>query len=136
MPLEVTLIIVVVGISATVLLVHLMGWSQKRHIAGLKDAQAIWDDFYPEETIRDILESDDETVALLTLESGATGLIWALGDEAVVRLLRDRKPVEETATGLCIRLGEFTATRVDVPLADPAERSHWTAILTGQKEAA
>ena len=136
MPLHITLIIVVFGISGTVLLVHLIGWTRSRHIQGLSDARAIWDDFFPEEAIISVLESDDECAALLTLESGAHGLIWSLGDEPVVRLLHDPKPAMETSTGLRIRLAEFSAPYVDVHLANPADRARWTAILTQSKEAA
>ncbi len=136
MPLEITLLIVIAGISATVALVHLMGWSGTRQFGAPEDIRAIWADFYPDETIGDFLVSDDRCAVLLTLAGGGIGLIWAFGDEAVVRRLHDPRPVEETETGLCIRLGDFTAPKLHIRLVDPADRNRWAAILAGRKEAA
>ena len=136
MPLHITLIIVAFGISGTVLLVHLMGWTKTRQIGELGDASAIWNDFFPDETIASILKSDDEAVALLTLDSGALGLIWSLGDEPVVRVLRNPTPIAETAKGLRIRLAEFAAPHVDIRLSDPSDRTRWAAILSQTKEVA
>ena len=134
MPLHIILPIVIFGIAGIVLLVHLTGGTVTRRIADLADAQKLWAGDFPDEVLSDLRIDDPGRVALVQLQDGRQGILWAFGGDAVVRHLIAPPEVAETDTGLTLRLRDYTAPAIRVTLADKNDRAAWRAALNKPKE--
>ncbi|MCE8537826.1 hypothetical protein KBY27_10175 [Ruegeria pomeroyi] len=121
MPLEILLILVIGGISAIAIVLHLTGRSE-RAILRPETLQAAWLRHFPEDHVMGTLLAHDCHAALVETQSGP-GLIWALGADTVGRHLRDYE-IDEVSGGLTITFHDFTAPRVTLKL-DPDETPIW-----------
>ena len=130
MPLELLLILVVGGIAAIALLLHLTGRSKLKL---LNDAQArqAWLRQFPESPIADLTLAKDGHAALIrTAQEGAPlGLVWSFGADTVARFLEDAT-LGSCKQGLELRLADFAAPTVQLHLA-PAEATLWQALIEG-----
>ena len=136
MALWLTLLIVIAGISGIVLLVHMLGGS---HLARL-DSQAgvlqMWQSEQPDHKAIGALLEPSAQAALIDLEAGGTGLLWAVGDTVAGRVLTAGSLAENAET-LRITLPDFTAPQVEVTIAEPIVRRIWAETLkTVLKESA
>jgi hypothetical protein len=86
-------------------------------------------DAYPDTSPREVIISKQGDSALVLLE-GAVGLLWALGDDAVARVMRKNfvRTIAETPKGLSLVLNDFDAPRVALSL-DTDEARNWRAAL-------
>jgi len=93
MPLNVLLIIIVGGIAAIALLLHLLGKSRLA-VLTQEDARSAWHRHFPDDEILDLTVAHDGHAALVQTSQGP-GLLWSFGADTVARHLRDFDLLEE-----------------------------------------
>ncbi|MCV2888072.1 hypothetical protein [Ruegeria aquimaris] len=126
MPLEILLILVIGGISAIAVILHLTGRSH-RAVLLPEDARAAWHRHFPDDMILGIAVARDGHAALIETEQGP-GLLWSFGADTVGRHLRDFD-VMDHPHGLRVLFHDFTAPQVTLHLS-PDERRDWQARMT------
>ncbi len=125
MPLEILLVLVVGGIAAITLLLHLSGRSQRR-VLTRETALADWQRHFPDDVVIDVTVSHDAHAALVRTETGP-GLLWSFGADTVARHLLDFDWIEQQA-GFEFQFHDFTTPRVVIRL-DEIERQHWQNLM-------
>jgi hypothetical protein len=125
MPLNVLLILVVVGITVTGLLLHVLGKS-RRLLLTTEDARSAWHRHFPEDEIHTVTVTQDQHAALVQTTQSA-GLLWAFGADTVGRHLLDFDLIEKP-DGLTVIFHDFTAPRVYLQLS-PTERPRWQEMM-------
>jgi len=126
MPLNVLLIIIVGGIAAIALLLHLLGKSRLA-VLTQEDARSAWHRHFPDDEILDLTVAHDGHAALVQTSQGP-GLLWSFGADTVARHLRDFDLLEEPGQ-LAVIFHDFTAPRAALHLSD-AERPLWQKMMT------
>ncbi|MCB1394773.1 MAG: hypothetical protein KDJ98_02085 [Rhodobacteraceae bacterium] len=121
MPLEILVVLVVGGISAIAVSLHLLGHSA-RCVMDEAAARAAWLRQFPGQEVQSVTLAADGHAALVETSAGR-GLVWAMGAATTARPLAGAVP-QATGKGLRIRLRDYTAPGVTVTLA-PAERAIW-----------
>lgn len=121
MPLDILLILVVVGIASIAVMLHLSGKSKRARLTA-DSARTAWVRHFPDDRVSAVLAAQDGHAALVTTSVGL-GLIWSFGADTVARHL-EQVSLEDTAKGLRFRFDDFTAPSVRVTLA-PDERQLW-----------
>lgn len=128
MPLEILLVLVIGGISAIAILLHLSGRSDRRVMLP-EDARAQWHRHFPDDIIVDVTVSHDGHAAIIRTEQGP-GLLWSLGADTVGRHLLDYDLIEQT-DGFRVMFHDFTAPQVTLHLS-PDEQRRWKNMLSKQ----
>jgi len=128
MSLWITLIIVVVGIAGIVALVHFTGGSARVRLESKAEVLAMWANEFPDAPATGALLEPSGFAALIDLEDGGTGLLWAMGDEAVGRVLK-AGILEERGGVLRVELPDITAPHVDIEISDKMVRRIWAETL-------
>lgn len=128
MSLWATLLIVVIGISGIVALVHFTGGSKRVALDRKTDVLAMWANEFPDHPATGALLEPSGGAALIDLEDGGTGLLWAFGDEAVGRVL-NTGALEQHGDVLRVQLPDFTAPHVDINIPEPMVRRIWAETL-------
>lgn len=131
MPLTLLLPIVILGIAGIFLLIRALNPTPDLTFTDPAMAQALWDHQNPDAAAQAVHITPGGRHVLIETAAGA-GLLWSFGADPVTRTFDTAPEVAETATGLTLTTHDFTAPRIAIPLADPASRAKWTAILTGQ----
>lgn len=128
MPLELLLILVIGGIAAIAVLLHLSGRSQERL---LDDAEArrAWHRQFPESRIAEQIVAQSGHAALIrdTDASAPLGLVWSFGADTVARTLQD-VTLHQTPNGLSIRFADYSAPHVRLQLT-ATETQRWQQII-------
>jgi len=125
MPLEILLALVIGGIGAVTLLLHMTGRSERTDLSD-DTAGLAWLRQFPEDDIHQVLISQDGHAALLRTSQGM-GLVWAFGADTVARPLADCS-LKETATGLRVSFHEFAAPSTRLTLTE-TERADWRLLM-------
>ncbi len=125
MPLTLLLALVIGGICAIVLILHLTGKSAQTMLTP-EDARTAWHRHFPNDVITDVLTARDAHAALVMTGQGP-GLLWSFGADTVARHLRDFDLIDRR-DGLRIDFHDFTAPQVRLRLDDD-ERDHWKHML-------
>ncbi|AVO37699.1 hypothetical protein [Pukyongiella litopenaei] len=128
MPLTLLLVLVIGGISAITLLLHLTGRSE-RVLLTAATARAGWLRQFPGDRVGEVTVARDGHAALVATPDGP-GLVWAFGSDTVARRL-DGCSAENTRRGLRLRLHDHTAPTVTLDLTG-AERHDWLERITRQ----
>lgn len=128
MPLEILLILVVVGIAAIAALLHLTGRSKQRNMNS-DDARAQWQRHFPDDRILDITLGHDGHAAIVETDRGP-GLLWAMGTDTVGRRLQEFDLAEE-ASGLRIVFHDFSAPKVTLKL-NKDETRLWQDLISSK----
>ena len=126
MPLQILLPLVVGGIAAIAVILHLLGLSRPRRFDGVDDAMRAWRREQPDRPPTGAYLAGDGRAALITLDAG-TGLVWCHGADTVARPLGGAR-ITETAQGLRINLPDFAAPEVRCRLARE-DREIWKKLL-------
>ncbi len=127
MPLEVLGPLVVVGIGAIVLLVHLLGWSKARKLDAAGAVAALASDFPDAEAGRVVL-GDDGASALVETGAGL-GVVRAVGVGTLTRVLGPgAAEARELTDGVAVAMADFGAPEVRVRLADAERRADALAL--------
>lgn len=111
MPLEILVIVVVVGVLLIVIAVRLSGTSRPFELADENDARAVFLSRFSEERPGECIVSADRKAAFLRLESGRTGLVAAFGSRYICRVVGpgDVKKIEQDGRGrTTVRFADFT----------------------------
>ncbi|WP_227285418.1 hypothetical protein [Boseongicola sp. H5] len=122
MPLPLLLALVIGGIAAIAILLHLLGCSRRLHFADDATIRREWARHFPDDTISATHVSDDGLSALVETDHGP-GLVWVMGADSTAHRLAGAT-VTETARGLRIELHDFGAPGLTVSLA-PDARALW-----------
>ncbi|PRY24303.1 hypothetical protein CLV78_103169 [Aliiruegeria haliotis] len=128
MPLEILLVLVVVGIVGIALLTHLSGRSISRRLSTPSDALAAWEREFPADPAWFATLAAGGHSALVEAQSGP-GIVWVMGLDTTARPLAGAR-VQQTADGLDVRFPDFGAPRLRVHLDETSDISAWSAILT------
>jgi len=128
MSLWVTLLIVAVGITGIVALVHFTGGSARARLEKKAEVLAMWQNECPDHPADNVLLEPSGFAALIDLESGGTGILWAIGDGVVGRVLEAGEFWQNNNT-LWIDLPDFTAPHIDVTIHEPMVRRIWSETL-------
>ncbi len=128
MSLWITLIIVTLGIAGIVALVHFTGGSARLRLESKAGVIAMWNNEFPDHPALGAMLEPSGFAALIDLENNGTGLLWAMGDEAVGRVL-GAGALEERGEVLRLELPDFTAPHVDVEIKDKMTRRIWAETL-------
>jgi len=125
MPLHILLILVVGGISAITLLLHLLGKSRLAFLT-TEDARGAWHRHFPDDDIRDVIVAQNGHAAFVQTAQGP-GLLWSFGADTVARHLRDFDLIE-APNHLQVMFHDFTAPRVTLHLSE-TERPRWQELM-------
>ncbi|HSO48521.1 MAG TPA: hypothetical protein VLQ68_11385 [Rhizobiaceae bacterium] len=131
MPLEFLAIMVAIGLALVIGAVHFSGLSRPARLADADQARARFLLDYPDEAIGEIVLGRDGNAAFISLSAGRIGLVHAMGDRFVTRILERRvvRAVEPDGSGaLVLKLDDFTLPKeraVFTNSADAAKVSHW-----------
>jgi len=128
MSLWVTLIIVVVGISGIVALVHFTGGSARARLESKAEVLAMWTTEFPDHPAIGALLEPSGFAALIDLEDNATGLLWAMGDGVAGRVLTTGS-FSQHGTELRVELPDNTAPHIDIEIEDKMVRRIWAETL-------
>ena len=108
------------AVAGLIYLVYLLGGSQRATLANEAEALARFQKDYPEWTGTDVRLSDDRHIALLpTSDADQIGLVFAVGDVFVARLVAidDIELTDDAAKPAIIHFHDFTAPDIEVPRA-------------------
>lgn len=110
MSLPLLVAIVVVGIALCVVAVHLTGGSRPATFAAVEDAARRFGEDFPDETIRTIRLTSDKRTAFLELDGNRTGIVQAIGDRFLTRIVTQQDISAATVERgiLSIRFKDFT----------------------------
>ena len=126
MPLSILLPLVVTGIVAITVLLHLMGLSQPATLANEAAAKKAWLLEFPDDPPNRVVLSHDHHAALVETEKGR-GVVWPMGADTTARYLNDAK-ISRTTKGLRIDLPDYTAPRIVLTLDDD-EANQWPRLM-------
>lgn len=128
MPLEILLILVVGGVAAIAVLLHLTGRSDLRLLSADQARQA-WLRQFPDSPIAQLTLAEDGHAALIQPEDGSAplGLVWSFGADTVARCLENVE-MKTVRQGLYLRLADFSAPGVQLHL-NGSEAEHWQRLI-------
>lgn len=123
MPLDILIILVVVGIAGIAVLTHLLGLSKPKTFLTEAQARAAWLREFPDNTVTSVTLCASAQAALIMTQAGP-GIVWAMGADSTARLLNGAT-VSATETGLTVTLPDYGAPRIALCLT-PDEALLWT----------
>jgi hypothetical protein len=116
-------IIVTVGIAATVIAVHLTGGSRRAKLSDIDQALSAFAADFPDLKVGNSVMTENGESAFLTLADGRTGIVQSFGDGFFTRVVSPTDIAEirlrEPAI-MSIRFKDFTWTGGHFVFADPA----------------
>ena len=128
MSLWITLIIVAAGIAGIIALVHVTGGSARARLDSKAEVLAMWNRQFPDHPAQGALLEPLGFAALIDLENNATGLLWAMGDGVVGRVLTSGSFAQHGPV-LRVALPDITAPYVDIEIEDKMVRRIWAETL-------
>jgi hypothetical protein len=110
MSLPILVAMVVVGITAAVLAVHLTGGSVKARLAGPDQARGRFAEDFPDEAVSAVHITSDAGTAFLELAQGRVGIVQVLGDKFLTRIVapKDIARINGAGSTVSIDLNDFT----------------------------
>ncbi|MEO5756222.1 MAG: hypothetical protein ABIQ51_05115 [Mesorhizobium sp.] len=110
MSLPVLVAIVVFGIALSVAAVHFTGGSRTAKLANAEQARGRFADDFPDETVTSVLLTLDGRTAFLDLGQARTGIVSAVGDCFLTRIVEpsDITALSVEAATISFRLADFT----------------------------
>lgn len=121
MSLPILLIMVVVGVSAVGLAVHLSGGSRNARLAGEDAARARYGEDFPDDKVERVIMASGCEGAILRLAGGAVGIVHCFGDRFVTRRLVPGATPEirvDGPRGFSLLLYEYTWPKVQFRFDD------------------
>jgi hypothetical protein len=133
MSLPLLVIIVVVGIAATVIAVHMTGGSRKAALENVNDARRAFAADFPDEATSAVVLTEDGQSAFLPLAGGRIGIVQSFGDGFFTRIVAPKDVAEiklrEPAI-VSIRFKDFTWTGGHFSFADAGAAKDIASRLT------
>ncbi len=136
MSLPLLVIIVVVGIAAVVIAVHMTGGSR---IATLADEGAARERFavdYPDLPVQSVWLTSDGKAAILELADGRAGIVHAMGGKFLTRIVNPSDVAgapRASGSRLMLRLRDFTWPGGIFEFSDAAEAAMAEALVSRQR---
>jgi len=128
MSLWITLLIVTIGISGIVALVHFTGGSARAQLNSNTKVLALWHAECPDHPASGAVLEPSGRAALIDLEQNRTGLLWAMGNRVAGRVLKTGE-ITQNGPLLRVRLPDITAPYVDIEIEDKMVRRIWAETL-------
>ncbi len=128
MSLWITLLIVTLGIAGIVALVHFTGGSARARLESKSEVLGMWNGQFPAQPALGALLEPSGFAALIDLEDNGTGLLWAMGDGVVGRVLKTGS-FSQHGNELRVELPDITAPHVDIEIEDKMVRRIWAETL-------
>ena len=129
MPLWLLVSLVVGGIAAIALALHLLGLSRAPRLTD-KTARQAWQRAYPESPVERIRVISDGNAALVTAEEGS-GIVWRFGADSCARFFGDQTRIMARGQSVVLKLGDFTAPRIHLRLTEE-EQADLTTWMNGK----
>lgn len=111
MSLTLLVVMVVAGIAAIVVAVHLTGGTRTATLDGAEAARRRFAEDFADLGVRDVWLTEDRTVAFLALDDGRAGVVSALGDRFLTRIIGRGdlagRP-QRDGRAVCLRIDDFT----------------------------
>lgn len=137
MSLPVLAMVVVVGLALIIGVVYLTGGSSSASLLTEQKARDWFNADLPNEVVVEVLLSDNEQSALLTLaDPGKVGLIKTMGNMSVTRLVdgNSLKQITIVDDRLLLKLRDFTLRNVELKISDEQSRNKAIERLHNLKE--
>ncbi len=99
MSLPILVIMVIAGVSAVGLAVHLSGGSRDAALTGEAMARARYAEDFPDDSVEEVVMAADGAGAVLKIGNGVVGIVHNFGDRFVTRRLAPGTPVETREDG-------------------------------------
>lgn len=128
MTIWIALVVIAAGITGVVLLVHLTGGSEPAHLVKRAEVIAMWNSQFPETPAKNAVLEPAGLAALIDLENGGTGLLWAFGNHVVGRVLNTGS-LRTDKDHLYLTLPDFTAPRLSIEINEPTVRLIWAETI-------
>ncbi len=122
------MLIVIVGISGIVALVHFTGGSARMRLDNKAGVLEIWQAQFPDHPATGALLEPAGVAALVDLADGGTGILWAMGRGVAGRVLQGGA-LQVQGARLRLSLPDFTAPHIDVVIDDKLLRRIWAEAL-------
>ena len=138
MPLTILVPMILLGLAMVAIAMRLLGLSKSASISAISDAIRLLQTDYPQAVVEEAILASDGRAAILKLEDGTTGLVEAMGDRFVTRILSvdDVQAVQRVDDcSLMLRLADFTLPVVPLKFAEPKAALKATIWLTGDAHA-
>jgi len=128
---------VVVGIAAIVLAVHLTGGSRAARLADQAHARDRFREDFPDEKVEDVVLTEEHRAAFLPLAGGGMGIVHGFGDRFFTRIVdpEDILAIEASGPVLRIRLNEFSWKGGEFRFSDAATAARVRAALESRATA-
>jgi hypothetical protein len=111
MSLPILVAMVVIGITAAVLAVHLTGGSAKARLAGADQARNRFAEDFPDEEVLAVRLTSDAETAFLQLRDERMGIVQVFGDKFLTRIVTPKDIARISSSGqavVSIGLHDFT----------------------------
>lgn len=138
MPLTILVPMILVGLALVAIAIRLLGLSKDVSIPAIADAISLLRADYPDANIEEAILASNGKAAILKLEDGSAGLVEAMGDRFITRILaqKDIRQVERKGDcDLVLRLADFTLSRLTLSFAEPKAALKAATWLTGNQNA-
>ena len=126
------------GVALIVFLVHATGGSKVAALSSAEAARQRFADDFPTVATGSVVMTQTGSAAFLPLDDGRTGLVHAIGDSFLTRLLEAGSVVQAKASGtrLDLRFADFTFPGAEYEFADAQSAALIGARLAPAKESA
>lgn len=124
MSLPLLVAMVVVGISAIVLAIHLTGGTRRAFLGSAEEAARRFAEDFPEEPVAAVRLAASGDAAFLELTRGRLGLVQSFGDRFLTRVVAPADIIACRRVGndtLSLRLADFTLSGGIYTFADPRD---------------
>lgn len=116
------------GVGLVLLTIHLTGGSMGTTLTDADEVRRIWA-LDSAEAIRSVQVSDDRTAALVALDGRRYGVVFALGDRWVIRVIPESAHIRQRRDRVVVAFGDLTTAPVRIRLADAEVRDAWVRRL-------
>lgn len=124
-PLDIIVGIVTVGITSVAIFTWAVGWSTPATLSSAQQATDRYALDYPDDTVTEVILTDDGAGALLLLEGGGAALVTAMGQDFTVRKLGQGslRALAHTGSGLRLELPDLGMPAVQLRLGASGTRA-------------
>ncbi|MEZ5872120.1 MAG: hypothetical protein R3D32_09775 [Nitratireductor sp.] len=129
---------ILVGLALVAVAIHLLGLSKDVFISTISDAIRLLETDFPDAIVEEAILASNGKAAILKLEDGSAGLVEAMGDRYVTRVVarNDVRQVERKGDcELVLRLADFTLPRLILNFTEPKAALKAATWLTGNQNA-
>ena len=137
MSLPLLVAMVLVGISAIVLAIHLTGGTRRAVLDGAEEAARRFAEDFPEEPVAAVRLTASGAAAFLELAHGRIGLVQSFGDRFLTRVVAPADVIACRRIGnetLSLRLADFTLSGGIYTFSDPRDADAVTARLDAEMQ--